>query len=116
MSSQLSKDILGNISILQIWQLNDLLQECGDDVTFIAVGKLKQEYLEKYGDNDKVTVVTIEKDICQEKLSKAKNVIYESLSFLQIDLLHLTLLKRGYKKTFACIRQINKEHREKYKY
>ena len=119
-SSQLMEEILGNVSMLQIWQLDGILQECGDDVVFVAVGEVKQEYLDKYGgeededeDNHKKPIVQ-KQGLCKNKLKKAKIEIDECLSFLQMDLLHRTQLKRGYKETFACIRQINKEHQEKY--
>jgi len=126
-STQLREEILGNVSMLQIWQLNDILQECGDDVVFVAVGEVKQEYLDRYGgegededededegEDDNKEPVIQKQGLCKNKLAKAKIEIDESLSFLQMDLLHRTQLKRGYKETFACIRQINKEHQEKY--
>ena len=117
-STQLMEEILGNVSMLQIWQLNGILQECDDDVVFVAIGEVKQEYLDKYGgeedeDTHKKPIVQ-KQDLCKNKLMKAKIEIDECLSFLQMDLLHRTQLKRGYKETFACIRQINKEHHEKY--
>lgn len=123
-STQLMEEILGNVSMLQIWQLNDILQECDDDVVFVAIGEVKQEYLDKYGgeededededeDNHKKPIVQ-KQGLCKNKLMKAKIEIDECLSFSQMDLLHRTQLKRGYKETFACIRQINKKHHEKY--
>ena len=108
-SSQIKEEILGNVSMLQIWQLDEMLQEYGDDVMFVAIGELMQEYLDKHIDTIKTPVV------CVKKLAGAKEEIDENLSVLQIDLQHTTLLEHGYKNTFACIRQINKEHQEKYK-
>ena len=107
-SSQIKEDILGNVSMLQIWQLDEMIQEYGDDIMFVAIGKLK-EHLDKHIDTIKTPIV------CVKKLAGAKDGIDESFSILQIDLMYSTLLKHGYKNTFACIRQINKEHQEKYK-
>jgi len=115
--THLMEEILENVSMLQIWQLDGILQECGDDVVFVAVGEVRQEYIgedeDEDEDNNKGPVVQ-KQGLCKNKLAKAKVEIDESLSFLQMDLLHRTQLKRGYKETFACIRQINKEHQEKY--
>ena len=124
-STQLMEEILENVSMLQIWQLDGILQECGDDVVFVAVGEVRQEYLDRYvgedededegeDEDDNKGPVVQKQGLCKNKLAKAKVDIDESLSFLQMDLLHRTQLKRGYKETFACIRQINKEHQEKY--
>ena len=117
--SHIKEELNDNVSMLQIWQLNDMIQEYGNDIVFVAVGELKQEYFDKYYQkdetDDETTLVTIQKEgLCKKKLAKAKMKIDESLSFLQIDLLHLTLLKRGYKETCTCIQQINKENQELY--
>ena len=107
-STQLMEEILENVSMLQIWQLDEMLQEYGDDVMFVAIGECKA-HLDKHIDTIKMPIV------CVKKLAGAKDGIDESFSILQIDLMYSILLKHGYKNTFACIRQINKEHIEKYK-